>query len=329
MKFSTIWGNWLKASVFAKILNQRGEVPETVAEPEGDSAESQPDEQTDFQPSPEGGEPGQVPDGHSQPAEESFVDPSTLPPELKGHWSRMHKAFTQSREELKRGREALGIVEKFYQDPAFAEQTLQQRATQLGYQLVRPGQNGQQNGGNAGMNGANGQVAQQYVQLAESQLPDELKWMAPSLANSTATIAMQIAKQMIEPVMRNTQKQQFDTEYNRYESELTEKYPDWVQHEAKMDEIREWWQSPRLNHPQFGNKLEWLYKMATEQQSSVSEANRRMRQAVKNRSSSGHTPSHSSPNVQQQVAAVKSDDEAWQIATRHAMDVARRKGATA
>lgn len=266
-------------------------------------------------------------DGHSQPAEESFVDPSTLPPELKGHWSRMHKAFTQSREELKRGREATQMVQRFFSDPQFAEQTLQQRAAQMGYQLVRPGQNGQQNGGYAAQNGQDGQIPHEFVQIAQQNLPPELQWMAPHMAASQVAIAKQIAQQMVEPVMQNTRKQAFDQEFSRYEAELTEKHPDWIQHENTMDEIRAWWQSPSMSHPKYGNKLEWLYKMATEQQASVTEATKRMRAAAKNRSSFSHTPSHSAPNIGQRVAQATSNDEAWDIAHRYALEQARKQGA--
>jgi len=263
-----------------------------------------------------------------KPQEESFVDPATLPPELKAHWSRMHQAYTKTREELKRGRQALEVINRFQADPQFAEQALQQRAMQLGYQLVRPGQNGQQNGGYAGQNGNGGQVPHEYVQIAEQTLPPELQWMAPALAQSSAAIAKQIAEQMVSPIVA-TQKQSqlanLHQEYSKLESELTEKHPDWVTHESTMDEIRDWWQSGSLTHPKFGNKLEWLYKMATEQQSSVTEAAKRMRQAAKNRSSVGQTPSYTAPNVSERIRQAKSDEEAWEIAGKHALEEARRR----
>ena len=326
MELKNIWGNWLK-SVFARLLSESGETPDTGAVQEEDSGVAEPEGDPFTPASSDAGEQAPAEEAAQPQQEESFIDPSTLPPELKSHWSRMHQAYTKSREELKRGKEAASIVQRFYQDPQFAEQTLIQRATQLGYQLVRPGQNGQaqQRGGYAGPSQNGGQ---EYVEELQQTLKPELQWLAPELAPGVSRLVERAINQALSPFVQQqsqAQQQQARQEYDEWEAKLTEKYPQWVEHEDTMDDIRAWWQSPKMSHPRYGNKLEWLYKMATEQQSSVTQAVNRINQAGKNRSSFSHTPARTVPNVQERVAKANTNEEAWDLAMQHGLAMGRKR----
>ena len=325
MTIKNIWGNWL-TSVFARLCSQRGETPDTGVGSEGDSGPTDEMQNDPFTPASSEDDVTAQAESAQPQQEESFVDPSTLPPELKAHWSRMHQAYTKTREELKRGREAAQIIQRFHEDPQFAEQALIQRAAQLGYQVVRPGQNGQTNGGYAAQNQQGGQ---EYVEELQQTLKPELQWLAPELAPGVSRLVDKAIQQALQPFVQQQTQAQYQhasAEYDKWEAQLTEKYPHWVEHEDTMDQIRAWWQSPRMDHPQYGNKLEWLYKMATEQQSSVSQAVQRINQAGKNRSSFSHTPSHTVPNVHERVEKAQTDEEAWEIATKHGLEMARRRG---
>ena len=45
--------------------------------------------------------------------EESFIDPATLPPELKAHWSKMHRAYTQALEGARGVQDKASTVDPF------------------------------------------------------------------------------------------------------------------------------------------------------------------------------------------------------------------------
>ena len=49
--------------------------------------------------------------------DESFIDPASLPPELKPHWSRMHRAYTQALEGARGVQDKASTVDRFYSDP--------------------------------------------------------------------------------------------------------------------------------------------------------------------------------------------------------------------
>jgi len=71
--------------------------------------------------------------------EESFIDVSQLPDELKPHWKRMHGAYTKAQQRFRDAGEKAALVDRFNTDPAFMLQTVQQAAAQLGYQMVKAG----------------------------------------------------------------------------------------------------------------------------------------------------------------------------------------------
>jgi hypothetical protein len=313
--------NWILRN-FRKFLNQRGEVPDTS---DAVSVDSSPGGDTGMDTSTDADlvDPQAT---QAQPVqEESFIDPSSLPEELKPHWKRMHGQYTKFAQERKTLREQAALVERFNSDPDFAFQTLQQRAAALGYQVLKPGQNGQQQ---PATQGAQGDIPPQYIEALQNNLPPELHWMAPALAKATFGAVQGQLQQVLKPIQDSVQQeriQQRDREFSEHEAKLSEKFPGWEEHEGQMDQLLKWWKSDSLAHPMFGSKLELLYKMATDQASSVSEAAKRMSAAARNRSSVGQISQHSQPNVRERILKANNND-AWDIAAKSAMEEVKMGG---
>jgi len=301
--------NWILARIAKFLFNEKGEVPETPADGGDEPGPT-------LEPSPE---PSEEAPGASQarPAEESFIDPASLPEELKPHWKRMHGSYTKFKQSEKQLRQQAEMVARFNTDPEFARATMLQRAAEMGFQLVPFGSNGQQQVVTQRQRAGN--TPQQFLELAQSKLPPELHWMAPSIAESAHAI-VQAALEPLVKQQRDHTTQARDREYDDHEAKLSEKHPGWEEHEDTMDKLLKWWQSDSLSHPMFGSKLELLYKMATDQASSVSEATRRINGAVRNRSSSSQTTSSGAPNIVKRVREAKSNEEAWDTATKYAVE---------
>lgn len=75
-------------------------------------------------------------DGKQAPTEDTFFDPSAVPPELQGAYKQMQKAFTKKSQEISQHKQKVEAYDSFTRDPIG---TLQQLATQYGYQIARPG----------------------------------------------------------------------------------------------------------------------------------------------------------------------------------------------
>jgi len=305
---------WILPILGKFLSNQRGEVPDTSGG-EGDQGEPAP--------SPEPA--GDAPAGDQPPAqEESFIDPASLPEELKPHWKRMHGQYTKFAQERKALREAQSMVERFNSDPAFALQTIQQRAAMMGYQLLQPGQNGQAQAPQV-TTAQGGDIPNEFVQAIQSKLPPELHWMAPSIAQATYG-AVQAGLKPLQEQQSREKAQQRDQVFDEQEAKMTEKYPGWEQHESEMTKLNSWLQSDSLSHPLYGSKLEILYKMATDQAASVSEAAKRLNAAARNRTSSSQVTSRSAPNIFKQVREAKSSNDAWDAAAKFAIDQVKGQG---
>lgn len=299
----------------SKFLNDHGEVPDTGSEPAGEPPAGE----------PPADEPEPAPGGEqAQPQkEESFIDPSTLPDELKPHWKRMHGQYTKFAQERKQLRENAELVARFNSDPQFAQQVLQERATQLGFQLVRPGQNGNAQAPATQAYGES-EIEDRATQAAKTKLPPELQILAPSVVAA----AREIVKESLAPLEQRQQQSQIETrnrEYDKHEAQLTEKHPGWEEHEDEMNQIYHWFRADGLDHPKYGSKLELLYKLATDQASSVSEATRRINGAVRNRTSSSQVNTQGGPNIADQVRK-GSNHDAWALAGKAALDEVKRQG---
>src|SRR3990172_4376959 len=73
----------------------------------------------------------------TQQKEESFIDPSTLPEELKPHWKRMHGTYNKRLQEIAVDKDRADFAKRFESDPDFAIQQIQARAAKLGMTITK------------------------------------------------------------------------------------------------------------------------------------------------------------------------------------------------
>lgn len=260
---------------------------------------------------------------------ESFIDPSELPEELKPHWKRMHGAYTKTREELKRGREAASEVQRFYSDLAYQEQILQRVATQRGYQLVRPNEQAPAAQPAASNGQPAGQAPADFVQKIEARLAPELKWMAPSLA-ATQWEGIQAAMQ---PLMQDRQREAQSRQAQDYDTaaaELGSKYPGWEAEEENMTALEKFLQSGDMRHPKFGNRLAVLYQasqlLAGHNGHVVQDYAKRTADAARSRTVSSSASQSSVQNHSEQIRTAKTSRDAMAIAQKVAEEELRKAG---
>ena len=257
--------------------------------------------------------------------EESFIDVSQLPDELKPHWKRMHGAYTKAQQRFRDAGEKAALVDRFNTDPAFMLQTVQQAAAQLGYQMVKAG-----DGTVAAAQPPAGQPGQaptppQLVEAVRSRLDPSLHWMADSLA-SAMWAGMQMTMAPGEERQANERRTQRREQYDELSDALTEVAPGWEEHEDEMLELKQFLESDQLSHKRFGSKLALLYNLATGNAAAVTTATRRMVDAGRHRVTSGQPTRPQVVDVSEKVRGAKTNDEAWDIAAKHAVEELQRQG---
>jgi len=262
-------------------------------------------------------------DGTQQEAavkEESFIDPSELPDEIKPHWSRMHRAYTKKLEEIKGIRDKADTVDRFYSDPKFASATVEEWARQNGYSLTK-GQTQQVVNQMHQTMGA----PPQLVEAIKSRLSPAMQWMAEDLAN-----AQWAAQETFQtPIKQQQQKElseRMKAEYDEIAGRLTETSPGWEEHESEMVELKKFLESSSMKHKKFGSKLEILHNLVTKNAGAISEATRRMADAGKNRVTTGNNNRGITPNVQERIGKAKHIEDKWAVAAEAAIEDLKKQG---
>jgi DNA-binding transcriptional MerR regulator len=324
MKAFLVW-------LLALLGNECGQVPtddekiaesEQVAEPADEAA-------TD-------GEDGDAIAGEqAQPeAQASFFDPKlidTLPideatkAQLRSTWKAMHGGYNKwIQTERNPLREKAAIVDRFYQDRNFAQQTLIQWAAQNGYQLAPIGQQAQS--GQQQQARTNGGPPPELVDAIKQSLPPELQWMAESqaaahwTANQLSMKPFQERDQQFQAQQQQQKQAQIDQAYEEAAAELREKAPDWEQKETELTQLWDFLTSSQMKNQKFGNKLELLWNMLNGGATATAEATRRMTSAVKNRSSSSMGSTRTVNNLQDRIRQAPNSRDAFKIAAQAAMD---------
>ena len=174
---------------------------------------------------------GAIP-GDAAADDEPLGNPADFPPELQGHWSRMSRAYQARLAELRQRESELDsvqqraqLVDRFNQDP---HGTLQQLASQYGYQLDRPGQTPQSSSGNPSAD-----IPPEVLRAAQHAFADapDLQFLAPYVARALAPLQQQQQQQQQES--RHSQATQA---YQHEVEALNQIAPGWEQHEAEMSE---------------------------------------------------------------------------------------------
>ena len=314
--------SWL----LARLLSQSGQVPvedetaevSTEAADQGESSDTGDGEQT-----------GQVAGEQAQPeAQASFFDPKqidSLPideptkAQLRSTWKAMHGGYNKwIQTERNPLREKAAVVDRFYADRNFAQQTLVQWAAQNGFQLLPIGQqaSGQQPQARATVNGG---PPPELVEACKQARPPELQWMAESDAASVWA-AQQFMMKPYQEQQRAAQQQQVDQAFEEAAAELREKAPDWEQKEPELSQLWDFLTSSQMRSPKFGNKLELLWNMLNGNATAVAEAVKRQQSAVKNRSSSSMGSTRTVNNLQDRIRKAPNSRDAFKLAAEAALE---------
>ena len=284
----------------------------------GDNDDPPPPAPNDPDPEPE---PAPVPPGATPPTE-SFINPADLPPEIKPHWSRMHRAYTKKLEEFKGAADKAALIDRFWSDPAFARSSIEQWAQQQGVALtfgdgatttVRPT-----------TTGAAG-VPADFIAAVEAELPPELKWMARPLAAST----WKAQGHLIAPFIKETRAKEASSRtaaYDELAEELTATAPGWEAHEDEMAELLDFLRGTEMRSRRWGSKLQLLHGLVTGNASATRYAVRRMGDAARNRTVTGVPGRSTAPNIAERVRGAKTDQEAWKLAAEHAVEELKSHG---
>jgi hypothetical protein len=258
-------------------------------------------------------------------AEEHFIDPSTLPDEIKPHWKRMHGAYNKRLEEIRAGKQDIEFLAKFRSDPEFARTVLQAEARRFGYDLAAP--NGadkpattrpQQQGGDA--------PPPDMIERIRSRLAPELQWMAEDHAKA-AWEARRITDEPKEQQARARQQADLIAAFNDQAEKLTAAAPGWEEHESDMNELLGFLKSPALTHPKFGAKLDLLYRaVAPSNGRARVEAIRAQAEAARNASRTGQPGRSTVTNIPDRVRKASTTREAMAIAVEEAEREVRANG---
>lgn len=218
-------------------------------------------------------------------------------------------------EQLQQLQNQAAMVQRFYDDPAYARQILLERAQQLGLQIQEPQRQQPQT--------PQGPPAE-YVETVKQSLSPEMQFLAPQIAAATWT-ATQAA---IEPVRRQQQtqqQQQLDASYAAMAQQLSDEAPGWERYEDDMLGLLTFLRgavtgSGSMTHPKYGSALKVLYRLASGDAQATATAGRRMQQALRNGTrtsqASGRTQG---PDLQTMIDKAETPQQKWALAYRHAL----------
>lgn len=271
----------------------------------------EPDAPNTSTPDPGASPPGD-PGGAATPAEpQSFIDPKDLPPELKPHWTRMHRAYTKALEKSKQagGGEHAANVQRFWSDPDYASQIIQARAQQLGYRLTKAEAREM------------ARDAAGSAPAGDGSLPPELSWMEPHIARAVEA--------RLQPYKQRAQTQEVSAktaEFDELAEELAETAPGWEAHEDEMSELLSFLTSSRLRDRRWGSKLALLHNLVTGQAHAAVTLARRTADAARARTGTGQPGRSVAPNLSDQIRKAPTTNDAWKLAEQAGLEEARRRG---
>lgn len=302
-------------------LVPEGEAPDDAAPAEGDAPAA---------------EATRAADTPAAPVVDEFTPLTEVPEPLRPHARRMQADYTKKTQqlaELRRSlepvKESAAVVQRFWQDPEYAETILRQRAQQLGYTLARPGA-GQPtpNGPGTPPPGAPSSADSPppaFVQELEASLSPELRWMAPAMAPALWKGVAHLLHPVLQKDQARDQEQTAATESAITEA-LSQSFPGWEAYAADMQALDAFLQSGKPTHPRFGSRKACLYRLAAGPGAAASEATRRMAEAAKARTTTGTAARTTVPNIADRVRKAKTTSEAMQIAAAHAVETLKASG---
>lgn len=257
-------------------------------------------------------------------APESFINPSELPEEIKPHWTRMHRAYTKALEKFNGRRADHDLLDNFRGNESFALDLLRAEAQRRGLQLTPV--NGQTTppAAPAPTRSADGPPAR-VVEAIRARLDPSLQWMAESLAAGQWEAAQESMRPIVEKD-RAKETASREQEFGGLAAKLSESAPGWEAHEDDMNALLDWIKSPSMTHPQFGDKLTFLYNAVTGGSVAKRQAIQAMSDAARNASRTGQSARPIATNVTDRVMKASNHHDAVKIAAEEAIRELRAAG---
>lgn len=268
--------------------------------------------------------PAPVTTDPTPPAPESFINPADLPEEIKPHWKRMHAAYTKwIQQERNPSRADLDMLKRFRSDEAFATELIRAEAQRRGLQIAPV--HGTTTPAEPAAPGTPDGPPARLVEAIKARLDPSLHWMADAMAAGQWSAAQEATRPLIEKDQAKDQAAR-DTEWGALAGKLTESAPGWEAHESDMTALHDWLVSPALKHPQFGDKLTFLYNAVTNGSAAKADAIRAMGDAARNATRTGQTSRATLPNVTERVRKATTARDAMKIAAEEAERELRAHG---
>ncbi len=255
---------------------------------------------------------------------ESFINPADLPEEIKPHWKRMHRAYTKKQEEFKAHRADLEMLTRFRTDENYARELLHAEVRRRGLHLAPANGATTEDRPAAPAAPSDGPPAR-LVETIKSRLDPSLHWMAESLAAAAYAGTQEATRPLVEKDRAKDQAAR-DEEWGALAGKLTETAPGWEAHETDMNALLDFLRSPALRHPQFGDKLTFLYNAVTNGSAAKAAAIREMGDAARNATRTGQSGRSTLPNITDRVRKAANAREAMKVAAEEAERELRAAG---
>lgn len=259
---------------------------------------------------------------------------------MQANYARRTAALQDREKSVEDMRQSHAVVQRFYSDPQYAAQVLQQRAQQLGMTLT-PASGAAPAGQSQGSPSA---AAQQRV--PESTLAavnkvfegsPELAFLAPMIAQVAHEVSQANVQERLAPLQQELATRQQaeearskdarNQEIQRALQELEAEGDDWKAYDNDLSDFVEFLTNAvtnhgPLHHPKYGNLMRIVYNVVTGDQrtqaAAQAEAGRRLQRALTNRTSQSTGARSPGVNTQDLIAKAKTPQEKIAIAFRAA-----------
>jgi hypothetical protein len=294
-------------------------------------------------------QPSFIPDDvEMTPAIQARID--AINAKMQQNYAKRTAGLQDREKSVEDARQAREIVQRFYSDPQYASQVLQQRAQQLGYTLTPASGTppvGQPPQGVSPATTPTGQQMPDWVTAAAHEAfadQPELAFLAPKIAKAAWIISQANVHAATEPLKKDAETRQHEAEalrrqarqaeVQRATAELEADGIDVLAHDEELSGFAEFLRNALSNtgpvtHPKYGNAVRIIYNLATgdrnAQSTAQAEAERRREKATVNRTSQGTAARSPGANIQDLMRKATTPQERVTVAFRDALAQLRNR----